>query len=140
MMRQALNWSASGGPAQRLLGFGFSGWVRPFWVFFLSSRSFCDFFLPSQLSWAFFLSPRLFWAFFFSPGRPGSGTLPDCNPLKPHPDNCLFLSCLSLLSCLCLLSCPCLCLCLLSFLCFRAFRAFRGVAFLLPMQRRRKLA
>src|SRR5215467_1137399 len=117
MMRQGLNWSASCGPAQRLLGFGFSGWVRPFW--------------------AFFLSPRLFWAFFLSPGRPGSGTLPDCNPLKPHPDNCLFLSCLSLLSCLCLLSCPCPCpcLCLLSFLSFRAFRAFRGVAFLLPMQR-----
>src|SRR5215831_15597825 len=130
MMRQGLNWSASCGPAQRLLGFGFSGWVRPFWAFFLSSRPFCD----------FFLSPRLFWAFFLSPGRPGSGTLPDCNPLKSHPDNCLFLSCLSLLSCLCLLSCPCLCLCLLSFLSFRAFRAFRGVAFLLPMQRRRKLA
>src|SRR5262245_31126070 len=128
MMRQGLNWSASCGPAQRLLGFGFSGWVRPFWAFFLSSRSFCDFFLSSQLSWAFFLSP----------GRPGSGTLPDCNPLKPHPDNCLFLSCLSLLSCLCLLSCPGLCL--LSFLSFRAFRAFRGVAFLLPMQRPRKLA
>src|SRR5262249_18538610 len=122
MMRKGLNWSASCGPAQRLLGFGFSGWVRPFWAFFLSSRSFCD----------FFLSPRLFWAFFLSPGRPGSGTLPDCNPLKPHPDNCLFLSCLSLLSCLCLLSCPCLCLLsFLSFRAFRAFRAFRGVAFLL---------
>src|SRR5215475_937894 len=111
MMREGLNWSASCGPAQRLLGFGFSGRVRPFWAFFLSPRLF----------WAFFLYPRCFWAFFLSPGRPGSGTLPDCNPLKAHPDNCLFLSCLCLLSCFC-------------------FRAFRGVAFLLPMQRPRKLA
>src|SRR5215813_8649835 len=112
MMRQGLNWSASGGPAQRLLGFGFSGWVRPFWVFFLSSRSFCDFFLPSQLSWAFFFSPRLFWAFFLSPGRPGSGTLPDCNPLKGGGEGCVLVAGVCVVCWVGLLSCPCLCLCL----------------------------
>src|SRR5215467_5806083 len=123
MMREGLNWSVSWEPAQRLLGLWFSGRIRPFGAFFLSSRPFG----------AFFLSPLLLWAFFLSPGRRGSGTLPDCNPLKAHPDNCLFLSCLSLLSCLWLLS-------FLSFRAFRAFRAFRGAAFLLPMQRPRKLA
>src|SRR5215467_1729744 len=106
---------------------------------------------PDSAFWGFFSFFSAFWGFFsfsfaslgffsFS-GPSGQRHAPGLQPFESPPGQ-LFVSLLSFSSFLsCLLSCLCLwLLSFLSFRAFRAFRAFRGAAFLLPMQRPRKLA